>query len=94
MTNPAHADLADSLHTHATVAEEAVEQLATGLAKAGADPAAVDTCTQMAGLLRKIATGLAKGGTPEHGAAQAAPETTQSATDGMMADAAAKRQEA
>lgn len=87
----AHENLADDLHTSATQAEAAVEQLATGLAKAGADPAAVENCTKIAALLRNIATALAKGGTPEHGAAEAAPETMHSATEGMMADHAASR---
>lgn len=87
-----HENLADDLHTYATAAEAAVEQLATGLAKAGADPAAVENCTKIAGLLRNIATALAKGGTPEHGAAEAAPpETMHSATEGMMADRSAGR---
>lgn len=89
-----HEDLADQIHTQATIAEKATEQICTLLGQAGADPAAVDACTKMADVLRRIATGVAKGGTPEHGAAQAAPETMDSATAGMMADHAAARQAA
>lgn len=81
-----HEDLADQIHTHAVEAEKHVEQICTLLGQAGADPAAVKACTGMAEVLRRIATGVAKGGTPEHGAAQAAPETMDTATAGMMAD--------
>ncbi len=55
----------DQLHTHALKAEEHAEQLATGLAGIGADEKAVKAVTQMAGVFRQIAGGLAKGGTDE-----------------------------
>ncbi len=55
----------DKLHTHALKAEEHAEQLATGLAEIGADEKAVKAVTQMAGVFRQIASGLAKGGTAE-----------------------------
>lgn len=55
----------DQLHTHAIEAEKHLEQLATGLAEIGADPAAVKAISQMADVTRKIASGLAKGGTQD-----------------------------
>jgi len=60
----------DQLHTHAIEAEKHAEQLATGIAQIGADPAAVKAVTQCAALFRKIAVSLAKGGT------QPAPQPT------------------
>jgi hypothetical protein len=51
----------NSLHTHAVQAEEHLEQLATGLAQAGASEAVVKTVSQVAGVVRKIVTALGKG---------------------------------
>lgn len=83
-----HAALAAAIHTHAVEAEKNVEQVCTLLGQAGADPTAVDTCTKIADVLRRIAAGVAQGGTPAHGAAQATPpvqHTMSTATDAMMA---------
>lgn len=53
--------MAGSLHDHALQAEQHLEALATGLAKAGADPAAIQTVTKMASVTRKLISALGKG---------------------------------
>lgn len=63
------ADTATSLHDHALQAEKHLEQLATGLAQAHADPGTVQTVTKMAEVARKIVSAL--------GAGQAATSDTQ-----------------
>ncbi len=76
----------EKLHGYAVAAEKNLEQLATGLASAGAPDNVTKTVTQMADGARKLVTALP-------GAAQAAPspeqaqqpETIDSATDSMMA---------
>lgn len=49
------------LHEHAVQAEKHLEQLATGLAKAGMDDGVVQTVTKMADVTRKIVSALGKG---------------------------------
>jgi GTP cyclohydrolase I len=76
----------EEVHDYAVEAEKSVEQLATGLGQMGADPGMVEACGQMADVLRKIATGLAKGMKEQ----EAAPaHTMDSAADEMMAERAA-----
>lgn len=80
----------EKLHGYAVAAEKNLEQLATGLAQAGAPENVTKTVTQLADASRKLVTALA-------GAAQAAPapeqqpETMDTATDSMMAEAKAQR---
>ena len=81
----------EKLHGCAVEAEKNLEELATGLAQAGAPEAATKAVTRIADAVRDIVKSLA-------GAAQAAPapeqeqpETMDTAADGMMAEANAKR---
>ncbi len=80
----------EKLHEHALQAEKHLEQLATGLANAGADPAATKVVSQMADATRKIIKSLAS-------AAQATqpepPPGVDGATDDMQAELKAKRAE-
>lgn len=83
----------DQLHTHAMEAEKHLEQLATGLGQIGADDAAVKAVSQMASVLRKVASGLAKGGTAdEPEAPEAERPTMDSAANDMMAERRAATQ--
>lgn len=80
----------EKLHGHAAEAEKHTEQLATGLASAGAPPETVKTVEQIAEALRTIAKSLVS-------AAQNAPapeqeQTMDTATDDMMAEASARRE--
>lgn len=79
------------LHELAVDAEKNLEQLATGLAQAGANEAAVDALTSMAEAVRRIAKSLVA---PEPDPADAAdePPTMNSATDELTSQLAAKRQ--
>jgi cobalamin biosynthesis protein CbiD len=72
----------EQLHTHASEAEKHAEQLATGLAEIGAGDDAVKAVTQCAEVLRKVATGLAKGMKDEEPEPQ---PTMADAADRMMA---------
>lgn len=51
----------ESLHEHAVNAERSLEQLATGLAQAGAEDGVVKAFTQMADVTRQLVTALGKG---------------------------------
>ena len=73
----------EQLHDVSIQAEKLIEQLATGLGQIGAAPDAIQAVSQMAEILRKIATGLAKSMKAEP-AEQ--PHTMDSATDEMMAE--------
>jgi hypothetical protein len=82
-----------SLHEHAVQAEEHLEQLATGLAQAGADPETVDVVSKMAGVTRKLVKALGKGqevtGDAEPPERQPEPQprqTMDSAAAGVAAD--------
>lgn len=84
----------EKLHAISVAAEKSLEQLATGLGQIGADPQAVKAVSQMADVLRKIATGLAKGMKQEPVPGQnGAPHTMDSATEAMMADRRAAAQQ-
>lgn len=79
----------EKLHGHAVAAEKHLEQLATGLASAGAPEGTVKTVSQMAEGVRSLVKALAS-------AAQSAPApeqqpTMDTATDDMMAEAKARR---
>jgi plasmid stabilization system protein ParE len=88
-----------NLHEYAVNAEENLEKLATGLAAAGADPAAIKTVERMADVTRKLVKALGKGQEqtgdaepppPEQPPAPAPrPRTIQSATEELRADAQA-----
>lgn len=67
----------DKLHAHALKAERELEQLATGLARAGADPAAVKATTQMADVCRRLAAGIAKQGLAGRQSAPPEPQQPQ-----------------
>lgn len=95
---------ASSLHEHAVQAEAHLEQLATGLAKAGADEGTIQAVSQMADVTRKIVTALGKGqeATGDEEPAAPPPErepqrhTMDSAAAGLHQDmqaSAAKRQQ-
>lgn len=73
----------ESVHDDAVEAEKCLEQLATSLGQLGADPKAVEAIGQMADVVRKIATGLAK--TLKEQPAEPA-HTMDSAADEMMAE--------
>lgn len=79
------------LHELAVDAEKNLEQLATGLASAGANPAAVDALTSMAEAVRRIAKSLVNPAAEGDDAAEE-PPTMNSATDELHAQLAAKRQ--
>lgn len=83
----------DKLHDHAIKAEEHAEQLATGLAEIGADEQAVKAVTSIAGVFRKIAAGLAKGGTaePEEAPAEEAPAAKPTMDQALDEHMAARR---
>ncbi len=51
----------EELHDAATQAEAALEKLATGLGQVGAPPETVQAFSKMADIVRKTASGLAKG---------------------------------
>lgn len=76
----------EQLHDHAMEAEKALEQLATGLGQIGAAPEAVKAVSQMAEVVRKIGTGLAKGMKAEPAEPAHTPHTMDSAADEMMAE--------
>ena len=83
--------MAQQLHEIAVTAEGALEQLATGLAQAGADEGTVKSVTQMAGVTRKIVAALGKGQEETADDEPAAPEpeqpeTMDSATSALHAD--------
>lgn len=85
-----------SLHEHAVQAENHLEQLATGLAKAGAEDDVLQTVTKMAEVARKIVTALGKGqeetGDAEPPAPEAAPAprpTTAGAVAAMQQETSA-----
>jgi uncharacterized membrane protein YccC len=67
----------EKLHGYGVTAEKNLEQLATGLAQAGAPENVVKTVSQMAEACRTIIKGLA-------GAAQAAPAPEQQAAQPTM----------
>lgn len=84
-----------SLHEHAVQAEKHLEQLATGLAKAGADEPTVQTVTKMADVARKLVSALGAGQEetadnegPAEDRAEPQPEqhTMGSATDALHRD--------
>lgn len=62
----------NSLHSHAVKAEGELEQLATGLAQAGADQSTVQAVSKMAHVVRQIVQALGKG--QEHTGDAAPPE--------------------
>lgn len=72
---------ANDLHDLALSAEQNLEQLATGLAGAQADPNAVKAVTQMASVLRKIVSALGGGGAADAEDTKEAPETPGEAPD-------------
>ncbi len=78
------------LHEHAIEAGKHLEQLATGLASGGADPAAVDAVTSMAEATRRIAKSLVAPA-PDPADAADEPPTMNSATDELTSQLAAKR---
>lgn len=82
---------ADNLHEHAVQAEKHLEQLATGLAQAGADDGTISTVTKMAEVTRKVVMALGKGqaATGDHAPPAAQPHTMASATDALHQDAQA-----
>lgn len=88
---------AQKLHKLALDAQGNLEQLATGLAQAHADPGAVKAVSSMASVMRRILTALAKAAQAEQPAATAAPpaqqpQTMDTATNALQAALAAKRQ--
>lgn len=87
------ADPATSLHEHALQAEKHLEQLATGLAHAQADPGTVQTVTKMADVARKIVAALGSGQeqtsdteAPAQPAQPEQPHTMDSATSALHQD--------
>lgn len=76
-----------SLNKHALSAEKSLEQLATGLAQAGAEEGAIKAVGQMADAVRKIAESLTKAA--EQTPAPEQRPTMDSATDEMMAERSA-----
>jgi len=83
-----------SLHEHAVQAENHLEQLATGLAKAGAEDDVLQTVTKMAEVARKIVMALGKGQEEtgdEEPPAPAPRPTTASAVASMHQDTSAPR---
>lgn len=95
--------MATDLHTHALQAEEHLEALATGLAKAGVEERVVDAVSGWAKGARTIAAQLGKGQertaddeAPEREAPAEEPQprqTMQSATEELHRDAQAKAAE-
>lgn len=86
--------MATDLHTHALQAENHLEQLATGLAKAGVDDSVLKAVQGWAQGARSIAEQLGKGQERTADDESAAPEqperhTMQSATDSLHRDAQA-----
>jgi hypothetical protein len=87
--------MAQQLHEVAVQAEKALEQLATGLAQAGADDQTVGQFTQMADVCRQTISALGKGqettgdNEPPEGSDQ--PHTMDSAADSLMSDVQAQR---
>lgn len=89
-----------NLHDEAVQAEQHLEALATGLAKAGAPEEAVNTVTKMAEVTRKIIKALGKGqeqtaddepaAPPEEQPSGATPETMDSATASLHEEAQAR----
>jgi uncharacterized membrane protein YccC len=80
---------ASKLHDLALGAEKNLEQLATALSQAGADPKAVKAVTQMADVCRGLLKGMASLAQKEQPPEQ---HTMGSATDSMQQDLAAQRQ--
>lgn len=67
----------NSLHSHALKAEGSLEQLATGLAQAGADEATVTAVSKMAHVVRQIVGALGKGQEQTGDTAPPAPPAPQ-----------------
>lgn len=86
---------AKKLHDLCLGAEKNLEQLATGLSQAGADPKAVKAVSQMADVCRQLLKGMAQLAQSEQPAAPVAaaeqPHTMDSATSSMQQDLAANR---
>lgn len=85
---------AKKLHDLCLGAEKNLEQLATALSQAGADPKAVKAVAQMADVCRQLLKGmadLAQKEAPPQPQAQAQPHTMDSATNSMQQDLAAQR---
>ncbi len=86
----------EQLHEHASQAEQHLEQLATGLARIDADPQAVEAITKMAGVVRTVASSLAKQGLEGQRAEGQPPEpqgqpTMDSATNDLQSDLKSRR---
>lgn len=81
------------LHDVAMTAEKALEQLATGLGQAGADPRAVKAISQCADVTRRVAKALAQPSAQAVQPQPAQPHTIDSATEAMMADRRAATQQ-
>lgn len=79
----AHGPDAAKLHDLALGAEKNLEALATGLAQAHADPQAVKACGQMAEVMRKMVSMMAK--QAQHAPPPAQRPTIASATNDMVA---------
>lgn len=86
---------ASSLHDHAVQAERHLEQLATGLAQAGAPDDTVKAVSKMAEVTRQIVTALGKGQeqtgdnqppAPPADQAQQPRQTMDTATAGLQND--------
>ena len=91
---PAGAPDTEKLYHLCQQAEKDLEQIATGLGQIGAAPEAVKTISQMADVVRKICTELARGMKHEPAPGQdGAPHTMDSATEAMMADRRAAAQQ-
>lgn len=97
--------MAQNLHEVAVAAERNLEQLATGLAQAGADEKTVSAVTQMADVTREIVKALGKGQestgddepaetTPDSESAEGEPKARSfdEASRQMTAEMRAKRQ--
>lgn len=78
--------MASDLHTAAVNAEQNLEQLATGLAQAGADEATVQAVTKMAEVTRQLVKALGAGQeqtgdqAPPAASSEQQPNTMDSAT--------------
>jgi hypothetical protein len=81
----------EKLHGFGVAAEKNLEQLATGLAQAGAPDPAVKTVSQMAEGVRQIVKALAGAAQAAPAPEQAQPQNMDTATNDMMAEAHARR---
>lgn len=85
---------ANKIHQLALAAEKNLEQLATELAHAGAEPAATQAVGKMAEVMRKIISSLGKSGPvgePTPAPAPAARSSMQGATNELQSELAARR---